>query len=173
MFIPCSNLKRANYPPSSTRSCAAFGNMSFSHRTSSPNLSRSDPLASALAWLLEEIKAAWPEWERRAFSDDWKTPLPFLVVEKTLFTESGTWLERLVILLMMAAVGSVLLYDLYAGSWLSPGVLRGFVAWCVFTVFYAKLFGVFSNGGPIVSAVFGLFWIAALESVVYWKTPVN
>lgn len=96
-------------------------------------------------------------------TEEEKTPFWALILEKTMFCESGTWIERIFIALALGALGSLLLFGLYSLGWMSSGFLRGFVGWMCFTVFYAKAINLFSCGGPIPSAIFGFPVILVLE----------
>lgn len=103
-------------------------------------------------------------------TEEEKTPLWALILEKTMFCESGTWIERILIALAMCALGSVLLFGLYSLGWMSSGFFRGFVGWLCFTAFYAKMINLFSCGGPIPAAIFG-FPVVLLLEMLFRDSP--
>jgi hypothetical protein len=63
-----------------------------------------------------------------------KMPLWAFIVEKLMFCESGTWLERILVALAMAIAGTLLVFWIYFATGPPPGGLRGLLACFCYTV---------------------------------------
>ena len=91
------------------------------------------------------------------------------IIEKTLFCESGHWIERISIAIALATVGVLLII---AALPLPPGPIRGFVLWLLVTLFFAKACNLFTCGGPIPSAIHGVL-VAFIIEVMYFLHAVK
>ncbi len=71
--------------------------------------------------------------------DDGEPPAWMLFLGNLLIWDSkGSWIGNVLTTFAMATMGAFFVRGLYGELWMSPGVLRGFIAWLGVNIFYSK-----------------------------------
>ena len=89
-------------------------------------------------------------------------PLFWRVFGKLTCCEDDPWLETLLIAVGMTGLGVLSIW--FVQHWMSPGALRIFIFWFIFTFFLAKAWNIVDCGGPIPTAIMGVFVAIFLDA---------
>jgi len=114
----------------------------------------------------QEVSYSRPAFYPRNVSDhdNDEPPVWMLFLGNLLDWDSkGSWTGNVLTTLAMATMGAFVLHGLYGELWMSPGVLRGFVAWLGISIFYSKAISIFTCTAPIAAGILGFCIVVSME----------